>query len=412
MSGSWLSGLVVASLCVPTGAQGPAGAWRAALDLAGGELRFSLLLESRGGGLAGQVCSGRSCVALTSVRQAGDSLELELGDYAATVTARLQGDSLVGTYHNVGRKGPRSIPFRAARGTWPARPGPAALLGRWDAWFESGFEQSPRVLEFRNGAMGLEGTIISNSGDYGLFAGEMAGDSFAIAHFDGSYVYLLTGRLTGDTLRGIFHAGLRSQTAFMAIRTTGKPHLTPPTAVTRADTVNRFRFSFPDLDGRTVTADDPRFQNKVVLLDIFGTWCPTCHDAAPTLVRLYRDYHGRGLEIVGVAFEVTGDSTSDAPLVRRYRDKFGIRFPLLLGGVSDAEAVAATLPQLDGFTAFPTTIFLGRDGRVRRVHAGFYGPATGRQHEALVREFRREVERLLKEGGEGSGKPEPSVRRE
>ena len=53
------------------------------------------------------------------------------------------------------------------------------------------------------------------------------------------------------------------------------------------------------------------------------------------------------------------------------------------------------LPQLDGFTAFPTLVFLGRDGRVRRVHAGFYGPATGPQYEALLVELRREVEALL-----------------
>jgi thiol-disulfide isomerase/thioredoxin len=132
-----------------------------------------------------------------------------------------------------------------------------------------------------------------------------------------------------------------------------------------------------------------------VLVDIFGTWCPTCHDAAPTLVRLWNKYHRRGLEIVGLAYEVTGDTAVDGALVRRYRDKFDIPFPLLLGGISDAQEAAATLPQLDGFGAFPTTIFLGRDGRVKRVRAGFYGPATGAQHTQLVAEIEREVERLL-----------------
>lgn len=375
----------------------PAGRWRAVLDLAGGPLRFSIMIEGKAPTWRGRLCNGPSCQRLTAVRQVNDSLILELGDYAATIAAVPRGDSLIGNYHNVGRKGPRTIPFRAARGTWPVSHAPASLIGRWDAWFLTGFDQSPRVLEFREGSQGLEGTVISNSGDYGFFSGGMAGDSLAIAHFDGSFVYLLTGRLGGDTLKGTFHAGLRTRTDFVATRSTGRPHLTPPTAVTRSDTVAPFVFGFPDLDGRMVRSDDEQFRGKVLVLDIFGTWCPTCHDAAPELVRLYRDYHGRGLEIVGVAFEVTGDSAQDAPLVRRYRDKFGIRFPLLLGGVSDAEVVGAALPQLDGFTAFPTTIFIGRDGRVRRIHAGYYGPATGAQHDALVREFRREVEGLLSE---------------
>jgi thiol-disulfide isomerase/thioredoxin len=243
---------------------------------------------------------------------------------------------------------------------------------------------------------GLEGTIIGNSGDYGAFGGMATADSFALSRFDGSFVYLLEGRIVGDTLVGTFHAGLRSQTPFEAMRARGPSPLTPPTEVTQADTAP-FRFAFRDLDGRLVQHSDARFRGKVLLVDVFGTWCPTCHDAAPTLVALHRSRAERGLEIVGLAFEVSGDTAVDAALVRRYRDKFGIPFPLLLAGVSEVEQTAAALPQLDGFTAFPTTLFIGRDGRVRRVHAGFHGPATGPQHDATVREFERLADELLAE---------------
>jgi hypothetical protein len=87
----------------------------------------------------------------------------------------------------------------------------------------------------------------------------------------------------------------------------------------------------------------------------------------------------------------------DTRQVRRYRDKFGISFPLLLAGVNDNESIAAALPQLSNVTAFPTTVFLGRDGRVRRIHAGFHGLAAGPQHTRMVGEFEREIERLLNE---------------
>jgi thiol-disulfide isomerase/thioredoxin len=382
-----------ASLAAPP----PDGARRAALELAGGELRFAVRIEERGGEPRGEICNGSRCQPLSAVRQEGDSLVLEIADYAARITAARRGDSLVGAYRNVGNRGPRTIPFRAARGRWPAEPAPARFLGRWDATYLGDWGTSPRVFELRNGPGGFEGTIISNSGDYGHFAGRVEGDSFALAHFDGSYVYLLTGRLANDTLRGVFHAGLRTQTPWVAVRSTGQGHLTPPTEVTQADSSEPFRFAFPDLSGRMVTERDPRFRGKVVLVDVFGTWCPTCHDAAPVLARLYRKYHGRGLEIVGLAYEVTGDSAVDGRQLRRYRDKYDLRFPILLAGVNDTEAAAATLPQLRGFTAFPTTVFLGRDGRVRRVHAGFYGPATGAQHGRLVEEYEAAVERLLNE---------------
>ncbi len=378
-------------------APGPEGTWRAALDLAGGTLRFSVTITRDGATLGGRLCNGASCERFTGVSLRGDSLVLDLGDYAAGIVARLSGDSLTGSYQNVGRRGPRVIPFRASRGRWEAVAGPAPLLGRWDAWFQGAVEATPRVLEFRNGANGLEGTVISNSGDYGLFSGRALRDSFELAHFDGINVYLLAGRLAGDTLRGVFHAGLRSQTPFVATRSGGRAHLTPPTEVTRVDTTIPLAFTFPDLAGRPVSLSDPVFAGKVVLVDIFGTWCPACHDAAPVLGRFYREYHARGLEIIGLAFEVTGDPVQDGEMVRRFRDKFSIPYPLLLGGASETDVVRELLPQLDGFTAFPTTLFVGRDGRVRRVHAGFYGPATGPQHFALVADFRREIEALLAE---------------
>jgi thiol-disulfide isomerase/thioredoxin len=318
-----------------------------------------------------------------------------MADYAAAIRARSAGDSLVGIYRNVGNRGPRTIPFRASRGAWPADPPSPALVGGWDATFRPDERPSPRVFEFRRTERGLEGTIVSNSGDYGLFWGGAVADSFAMAHFDGSFVYLLTGRLEGDTLRGTFHAGLRTQTPFVAVRSTGTPHLTPPTEVVRADTAGPFTFAFPSVDGGLVTSEDPRFEGKVVLVDIFGTWCPTCHDAAPALVALHRQYRDRGLEIVGLAYEVTGDTAVDGAIVRRYRDKFGIAFPLLLAGVNDGDSPGETQPQLSGPIAFPTTVFLDRSGRVRKVHAGFYGPATGEAHAALVREFEETVVELL-----------------
>ena len=386
-------------LISPTLVQAPAvrGEWRAVLDLAGGPLAFELRVTEAGGRSVAKICNGPSCVDEAGISVRGDSVVFDIADYAATITAARKGDSLVGMYRNVGNRGPRAIPFRASRGRWPRNAAGPALVGSWDATFVTDGRKSPRVFQFRNGKDGLEAAYLANSGDYGLFWGGTAGDSFHVAHFDGTFVFLIAGRRDGDTLRGTFHAGLRTQTPFTAVRSSGAPHLVAPTALTSADTVTPFQFSFPDLEGRVVTQEDPRFKGKVLLVDIFGTWCSTCHDALPTLRELYRGYQPRGLEIVGFGYEVSADSAETNPLIRRFRDKFAIGWPLLRAGINVVEETAATLPQLRGFTAYPTTLFIGRDGRIRQVYAGFRGPAAGEQHERQIADFRAIIERLLAE---------------
>ncbi|HEX7024124.1 MAG TPA: TlpA disulfide reductase family protein, partial [Gemmatimonadales bacterium] len=373
------------------------GRWRAVLDLAGGALPFELAVAPAGDRLVASICNGPRCADQATVTVSGAGVHFDIADYAATITAVRKGDSLNGSYQNVGRNGPRTIPFRASRGAWARTAAPAPILGSWDAWYITDQRRSPRVLHFQAGPEGLEGAVTSNTGDLGLFWGGGTADSFSVARFDGVSVYLLTGRLLGDTLRGTFHAGLRTQTPFIAVRSTGAPHLVPPTALTLADTVNPFRFAFPDLNGRMVTQADPRLAGKVVLVDIFGSWCVTCHEATPDLLELYRTYRSRGFEILGLGYEVTGDSATDNPQIRRFRDKFGIPWILLHAGASVVEETAASLPQLRGFTAYPTTLFLGRDWRIRQVYAGFRGPATGAQHTRQLEDYRRIIEALLAE---------------
>lgn len=159
------------------------------------------------------------------------------------------------------------------------------------------------------------------------------------------------------------------------------------TAVPKKDQI---LFKLPDLEGNLVSSSDEKFGGKVLLLDIWGTWCPPCRVEVPHLVRLYEKYRDQGLEIVGVAFERGNDKESNLEAVANFVKENGINYTVLYGG-STAE-VRKQLPSIEGFSGFPTTAFINRAGKVVKVDVGF--------RESDAPELERTVRDLL-------GLPEP-----
>jgi thiol-disulfide isomerase/thioredoxin len=191
-------------------------------------------------------------------------------------------------------------------------------------------------------------------------------------------------------------------------RAKGIPEPPDPSRYTSVkDPTTPFQFSFPDMTGKIVSNTDPMFQGKVVILAIGGSWCPNCHDEAPFLAELYKDYHARGLEIVGLMFENDPDPKVHAPRMQSFIKRYNIQYPLLYCGTTNptptSKTIAQALPQIVNFGAYPTSIYLGRDRKVRSVHAGFASPATGDEHLRLKKELRELTERLLAETSQGSG---------
>ena len=240
-------------------------------------------------------------------------------------------------------------------------------------------------------------------GDTGSLYGFQVGESYRISHFiaAGPALYSLTPQADGTLLvSNLLRADVNDQQNLVARRPAQAraAKLVGPTDPTQQTTVKdpsaRFKFSFPDLNGKVVSNTDSQFDGKVVIVAIGGSWCPNCHDEAPFLESLYKQFHSRGLEIVSLSFE-EADQLKDPTRLRAFIAKYGLTYTVLVAG--ETEQLNEKVPQAVNLNCWPTSFFLGRDGRVKEVHAGFAGPANPPAHEALMHEVTELVEQLLAE---------------
>lgn len=391
-----------------------AGDWRAVLDSPGGSLPFLLRVRRSGEEYRAAAINGSEEAPFSSVRRDGETVTLAIDWYDSRIEARLSDDGqrLEGRWTKRVPEGVATLPFHATKGETrrfraperSATPPPfPSVTGTWGVVFTDAEGSQKAVGEFEQDGPRVTGTVLTPTGDYRFLEGEYVDGVLSLSTFDGAHAFLFRasarqdGSLAGDFWsRDSYHATWTAERLPEA--GDGQSHLPDPFGLVRLTSQEQhFDFKLPDLDGETVSLADERFQGKVVILNVFGSWCPNCHDEAPLLADWYRRYHGRGLEIVGLAFEVTGDDERDREFVRRYAERHGIEYPLLLAGSSDKAAAANVLEELDRIVAYPTTVFIGRDGRVREIHSGFAGPGTGEHHERLVAELTELVERLLAE---------------
>jgi thiol-disulfide isomerase/thioredoxin len=143
----------------------------------------------------------------------------------------------------------------------------------------------------------------------------------------------------------------------------GLPEPADPTRWTSIqDPGQPLKFSAPDLNGVIVSETDPRFQGKVVLVNITGSGCPNCHDEAPLFEELYRDYHRRGLEIVALSFE-EAKQLKDPTRLRAFIKNDGLEDTVLIAG--EPGDLRTKLPQAVNLNTWPATFFVGRDGLVQ-----------------------------------------------
>jgi thiol-disulfide isomerase/thioredoxin len=396
-------------------AQSPAGLWDAAVVVNiqnGATIEVPFRFEIACGGAAcaspkGSFFNGDDRVTSTSGQFAGGALTFSFDEYGTRLEAAFKDGTLEGRYDRGTRGAPypfhakRFVPVEVGGRTIPS------IAGVWNVQVRSSKGEAAWRLIVRQSGAEVSAAILRIDGDTGALTGSFRDGAFVLSHFSGARPLRLELTPAADATLRVVQNRDEPLTAMRADQALAKglPQPSDPSRFTSVkDPTEPFRFNFPDLDGHPVANSDPRFRGKVVIVNISGSWCPNCHDEAPFLVELYRKYHARGLEIVSLSFEEEAQLKNPTRL-RAFIKHYGIGYTVLLPG--EPRELNDKLPQGVNLNSFPTSFFLGRDGRVRSAHAGFPGKASGKFYEEARKEVTSLVERLLAENAQGSTAGQP-----
>lgn len=333
-----------------------------------------------------------------------DSIIIQMPVFESQFRAKLIGTTkLEGIWIKSGAKQNQIMPFTAVANVAnkfgvTTKPN-ANISGKWSMRF--GTNNNPAIGVFQQKGAQLSGSIVTPTGDYRFLSGVVNGDTMHLSTFDGGHAFsFFAGISKGQTITdGIFYSGATSKEIFSAEKndTATLPNLAAMYVKDDAD--NKLNFTFKGLDEKLVSLTDVRFKNKVVIVQLFGSWCPNCMDETAFLTDFYNKNKQRGIEVIGLAYELTDNFERSKNSILKFKERFNVAYPLLITGVtvSDEKRTEKTLPQLTPIKVFPSTIIIDKQGRVHSIDTGFFGPGTGKYYENFKTEFNKIIDGLVKE---------------
>ncbi|WP_421762896.1 TlpA disulfide reductase family protein [Ekhidna sp.] len=330
----------------------------------------------------------------------GDSIFIPLDPFDVEIRAKYFAMNLTGVYVKYYRN--QRMPFTAAYGKSrmtkrSVRP-TAPIEERWKITFSpESSDMSKGVGLFKQKGNVVTGTIMTQVSDYRYFEGILDGDSMKLTCFDGAHAFAFYGKKSESGWQGQMIYGDGYSEEWNAVYDENA-QLTDPFEMVQVEAGSQKPYYDLLGAGQGKDAIDPtEYEGKVLIIQLFGTWCPNSHDQTKYLVNWYNKNKDKAVAILGSSFEANYSQEYGLERLGQYREMNDIPYDLVLGGRLSKTGAAMPFPFMQRIEAFPTLIILDKHGYVRHVHSYFNGPATGEYYQAFDRRFNEIIESLLSE---------------
>ena len=391
------------STCSTKPAEIKSGIWRGVIELQGQQLPFNFEVLKDTSGYKVNLINASEKILLDEISIVGDSIDMILHIFDAGLRAKISENSLEGFYYKNYDKSFK-FPFHATFGddyTFKkvTDQSTSDFYGKYAVQFITDKKDTiVSVGIFNQNGNYAEGTFLTPTGDYRYLEGNVVNNKLHLSTFDGNHAFLFIAEKKDDsTLVGDYWSGKSSHETWTAVKNDNAVMPNAEALTFLKEGYDKIEFSFPDLNKNMISPSDEKFKDKVLILQIFGTWCPNCMDETKFLSQWYKDNKDRGIEILGLAYERKADFEYASTRVKKMKDRLKVDYDFVIAGTDDKEKASETLPMLNKVIAFPTTIFIGKDGKVKHIRTGFEGPGTGIYYEQFKERFNQVVSELLAE---------------
>jgi thiol-disulfide isomerase/thioredoxin len=377
------------------------GVWRGELTAQGNQIPFNFEVSKEDGSYHIKLVNGVEKLDIDRIDILDDSLFFDMHIFDISIKAKIYKDSLVGSYTK-NYADNYVLPFKAIygkEGRFDRTESSNLFDGTWETTFkDKDGKESSAIGIFKVEDKMLRGTFLTKTGDYRYLDGYTSKDTMYLYTFDGNHIFKFRAYKENDSLlKGEYWSGKTSYKTFESIKndTVTLPDANSLTYLKEG--YDQIDFSFPDLDGKMTSLKDEKYKDKIVILQIFGTWCPNCMDETRFLSDWYHKNQAQGVEIIGLAYEIKPEFEYARDRVLTMKEKLDVPYDFLIAGTSSTKSASESLPMLNKVMSFPTSIIIDRKGKVRRIHTGFSGPATGVYYEEFVDDFNQFMQELINE---------------
>ncbi|GAB4237221.1 MAG: hypothetical protein Tsb0034_12270 [Ekhidna sp.] len=344
--------------------------------------------------------NGQERRVIDNVKQEGDSLYIPLDPFDVAITTSFSAMSMEGQYNKY---------YRGDRHRFSAEYGKPRMIKRsvrpsvkiserLEVSFDPGTSNETRAVGlFRQVGDMVYGTIQTRASDYRYFEGIMDGDSLKLSCFDGAHAFAILGKKTPEGWAGEMLYANNYVEPWIGKANPEAKLDNPFEMVQLEEGVHKPYYDLLAAGNGKGAIDPSTFEGKVLIVQLFGTWCPNSHDQTEYLVDWYEENREKGIEILASSYEANYSQEYAMRRINEYIAYNAIPYQVVLGGRLSKTSAAMPFPFMDRIEAFPTLVIIDKKGYARYVCSYFNGPATGEYYEAFDQRFREIIAELLAE---------------